>query len=106
MSNNTNKAQPEKQKMKTRLMNKPIKTDGNGELLCPICGFGYHHMRNLDLKTGAENRAEITDLRIEIDGECGHRWSLTLIQYKGRLEATASADEQEVSVLEFINQQA
>jgi len=73
--------------------------DNNGELLCPLCGFAHNHMHRISLRAGEEHRDEITDLAIEIEGECGHAWTLRLTQYKGRIavESTARSCSRESS---------
>lgn len=60
--------------------------DSNNELLCPVCGFGHNHIGRVSIDAGGrDHRPEITELVIEIEGECGHRWQLIIEQHKGRL---------------------
>jgi hypothetical protein len=79
----------------------------DGNLSCPVCGELYHHIRRVGVErdpkpgwreegiyegislvfhvpgTGVRNA-----LRIEIEGECGHGWSLILRQHKGYIEVS------------------
>lgn len=80
----------------------------NAFIPCPVCGEAYHHVRRVGTEVdpgGDENgdgMYEGTDLqfehpsgarrpavRIDIEGECGHEWTLILQQHKGNLVLSA-----------------
>jgi hypothetical protein len=67
-------------------------------LLCPVCGLDYSHIREVFTRLGSDRHEaqvyvgtqvkEFTEERrsalvIALDGECGHRWNLTIQQHKG-----------------------
>lgn len=73
--------------------------DGETTLTCPLCGYGYSHIREVFTRMGSDQyeagiyaetkvKAITTGERrsalvIAIDGECGHRWNLIIQQHKG-----------------------
>jgi hypothetical protein len=77
--------------------------DKDGILVCPLCGFDYNHIKRVGTELDPEGDETViyagtslvferttgerrSAVRIDLDGECGHSWSLILQQHKGRIE--------------------
>lgn len=58
--------------------------DPDGTIHCPFCRFFYHHFDSPpEINDGNYDMRTTKQIRIRMDGECGHTWWLTLECRKG-----------------------
>lgn len=62
------------------ISNPELILDDQGDILCPECGFNHAHVIAVTWNTLDG------EVRIILDGECGHTWSLVVRAHKGRNE--------------------
>lgn len=54
-----------------------------GSLTCPGCGEGYSHIRSVVPRPEEDEYGTDIDIVIEVEGECGHDWTITFTHHEG-----------------------
>jgi hypothetical protein len=80
---------------------------GDSALLCPVCGFDCSHITRVGTLLGSDEREATvyngtiiigttgyrrSAVAIEVDGECGHRWTIVIQQHKGTNYVSVRSD--------------
>lgn len=60
-----------------------LRNESGDSVVCPVCGYDYVHVQ------GTRETAEDKEYRTIISfwGECGHKWDMVLLEYKGNTYA-------------------
>jgi len=64
----------------------PKIVDEESELVCPICGIDYNHVRSVAHDPDGGKDLGLSEIKIEFDCENGHSWMMRLYEAKGRVQ--------------------